>query len=121
METSELKKLKTFEDFYEKADDATRQEYDNSPGRTPDEVAYKKLKLIIRVTAGKYRADYSDNTQKKWFPVFILSSGFGFAGSACGCDRTDATVGSRLCFETKEKSDYIATQFLPLYEDLITK
>ena len=50
----------------------------------------------------------------------VLSSGFGFSGSVYDYDFTGASVGSRLCFESKEKADYAANQFLKIYEDFLT-
>jgi hypothetical protein len=49
----------------------------------------------------------------------VLSSGFGFDASACYCDFAGTLVGSRLCFETKEKSDYAAQQFIDLYKSFL--
>ena len=49
----------------------------------------------------------------------VLSSGFGFDRSTYCYTGTNATVGSRLCFKTKEQSDYCATQFIDLYKQFL--
>jgi len=122
-----FERLSTFGDAYVWADDATRKEFDDSPGGTPDEIAYKKLKLITRVantdpvTGKTWTPDWKNTDQKKWFPIFNLSSGCGFADSTYDYDYSDTSVGSRLCFETKEKSDFIAKQFIKLYTDYLTR
>ena len=117
--------LKTFEYYYVAADDATRSEYDNSQGGTPDEVAYRKLKLIIKVANATIKGkpwvpDWDDFSQKKWFPVFRLSSGSGFSLSHCHFTAATTGFGSRLCFCSEDLSDAIASQFIDLYKDLLT-
>jgi hypothetical protein len=93
---------------------------------TSDEIAYKKLKIIVRAIntnrAGKtWEPDWKNTDQKKWWPWFrVLSSLFGFSGSHCLYGRTSATVGSRLCFETEEQSDYAATKFIDIYKQFLT-
>lgn len=55
--------------------------------------------------------DWDNSDQTKWRPWFIMSpSGFSFSHS--NYDRSIAGSGSRLCFETEEKSNYVAKQFL---------
>ena len=49
----------------------------------------------------------------------VLSSGFGFDGSDFNFTVTHTPVGSRLCFKTKEQSDYCATQFIDLYKQFL--
>lgn len=87
---------------------------------TSDEIAYKKLKVIISAINNNWIPDWNDGDQEKWWPWFNLSSGFGFSNSYCNCDPANAGVGSRLCFESKEKSDYAAQQFIDLYKDFLT-
>jgi hypothetical protein len=87
---------------------------------TPDEIAYKKLKIIVKAINQGWTPDWSNTNQRKWYPWFNLSSGFGFSGSGYGYDCTDSDVGSRLCLESEEKSDYAAKQFIDLYKEFIT-
>lgn len=86
----------------------------------PDEIAYKKLKVIVKAVNQGWTPDWNNTNQRKWWPWFNLSSGFGFAGSVCDCTGTIAYVGSRLCFESEEKSDFVANQFIDIYRDLLT-
>jgi hypothetical protein len=90
-------------------------EYDTS-----DEIAYKKLKVIIQAINAGWTPDWNDDNQRKYYPWFNLSSGFGFSSSACLCDYADASVGSRLCFESEEKCIYTTNQFLDIYKDFLT-
>jgi len=110
--------IKTFEDACE--------ELNINPGDVingndlPDEIAYKKLKVVIKAVNQGWIPDWSNGNQYKWWPWFNLSSGFGFSVSAYYYDCTSTAVGSRLCFESKEKSDYTAKQFIDLYEKYLT-
>jgi hypothetical protein len=80
-------------------------------------VALKKLRHITKVINGPSVVfNWSDRNQPKWRPWFDLSSGFGFDASTYDYSRTYPGVGSRLCFETEEKSDYAAKQFIDLYK-----
>jgi hypothetical protein len=85
-----------------------------------DEIAYKKLKVVIRAINQGWIPDWNNTDQYKWWPWFVLSSGFGFSRSDYGYGRTSTLVGSRLCFESEEKSNYAAKQFIDLYEEFIT-
>jgi hypothetical protein len=92
---------------------------------TTEEAAYKKLKVVVRAintdANGKtWVPDWNNTDEQKWWPWFLLSSGFGFDVSDYDFDNTITSVGSRLCFQTKEQSDYCATRFLGLYNDFLT-
>jgi len=110
--------IKTFEDACQALDidpDAVWGDID-----TPDEIAYKKLKVIIQAINQGWIPDWNNTNQRKWYPWFNLSSGFGFGVSDCDYGNTSACAGSRLCFETEEKSDYAAKQFLEIYKEFVT-
>jgi hypothetical protein len=71
-----------------------------------------KLMVIFQAINDGWRPDWANTDQAKWFPWHgVLPSGSGFSGSGSGylCGRT--IVGSRLCTDSVEKSDYIAEQF----------
>jgi hypothetical protein len=87
---------------------------------TYDEIAYKKLKIIAKAINQGWTPDWSNTNQKKWWPWFDLSSGFGFSNSGYYYTYSFAAVGSRLCFESEAKSDYCAKQFISLYQELLT-
>jgi hypothetical protein len=83
------------------------------------DVALKKLRHIIKVINNGWIPDWDNYSQKKWYPWFRLSSGFGFLVSVCGYGYSGTGVGSRLCFENEEKSTFTANQFLKLYEEYL--
>jgi hypothetical protein len=108
--------IKTFEDACEELGISTDMFFGTE---TTDEVAYKKLKVIIKAINQGWVPDWDNKAQKKWWPWFILSSGFGFSDSYFDYDGTGAGVGSRLCFESAEKSNYAANQFIGLFKDFL--
>ena len=114
----EYESIKTFEDACKKFNVHPDDVFTDSD--TPDEIAYKKLKLIIKAINNGWTPVWNDSNQEKWWPWFNLSSGFGFSHSHYFYVNACTTVGSRLCFESKEKSDYTANQFINLYKDLLT-
>lgn len=86
----------------------------------PDTIAYEKLKIIVKAINQDWKADWNNTSQYKYWPWFVLSSGFGFSSSYYFCDYSIAAVGSRLCFESREKSDYAGKQFESIYKDFLT-
>ena len=113
-----MDRVKTFEDACQEAGVKPGSVY--TALDAPDEVAFKKLKLIIKVINEGWVPDWSNINQRKWWPWFNLSSGFGFDDSHDHYANTYTTVGSRLCFENEEKCTYVAKQFIDLYEEFLT-
>lgn len=117
-----IDRIKTYEDAYEEAPEALRKECEIFSTDTADVVAYKKLKLIIRIINEEWEANWKDSIQRKYWPYFNLASGSGFvfSGTTYGYVFAGTGVGSRLCFESEEKAIYVANQFLSLYKDFLT-
>lgn len=82
-------------------------------------IAHYKLAIIAQALNEEWEPDWSESSEKKWWPWFRLSSGFGFGSSYYGYDYSYSDVGSRLCFKSRELSDYAAKQFIDLYRDLM--
>lgn len=113
----DFRDIKTFEDALELTEgDLTGIRNDENP----DVIAYKKLKIIVAAINQGWVPNWNNTDQKKWFPWFNLSSGFGFSRTYYGYDCTFTYVGSRLCFESREKAEYTGTQFQELYKDFLT-
>jgi len=88
----------------------------------PDDVERKKLKVITEAINHGVIMDYKNKNQRKWFPIFyVSSSGLVFDDSLCDYDCTHTYCGSRLCFETEEKSDFAGKTFIKSYEIMLTK
>jgi hypothetical protein len=85
-----------------------------------DEKAYRLLKLLAKALNQGWTPDWNNSNEYKYFPWFEMGgpSGFRFDGS----DYWDACsgVGSRLCYKTRELSDYAGKQFIDLYKQFMT-
>jgi hypothetical protein len=86
--------------------------------------AYYKLVLICRAINNGWKPDFTNWNQKKWFPWFRInddgaSSGFGYSISACSPAYAASNLGSRLCFESEEKAEYVGKTFIDLYNDYL--
>lgn len=89
-------------------------------GFTKDEIAYRKLKTVVEALNEGWRPDWSDSSDYKywnWFAYNPSSAGFGYAYSHYAPAATTTTVGSRLCFKTRELATYAGRQFEDLYND----
>lgn len=115
---NDFENIKTFEDACKVI--GIKPESVCSKTDLPDEAAYKKLKVIAKAVNGGWMPDWNNTNQQKWFPWFKLSSGFGFSLSYYYYGYTYTNAGSRLCFESEEKSTYCAQQFIDLYKEFIT-
>jgi len=82
-------------------------------------LAFQKLIIIAKAINQGWTPDWSNFNQRKYYPYFNLSSGFGFGDSLYDCGNAHASVGSRLCFETEEKSTYTGKQFIDIYKDFL--
>ena len=113
----------TFDDICRACD--TTEEFFNSKfndfGLSSDTIAYEKLKLINKAINGNWTADWNNSSQRKYYPYFNLSSGFGFSTTDYFYAGTYSLVGSRLCYESTEKCEYAAKQFISIYKDFFTK
>jgi hypothetical protein len=114
----------TLADALNRVDEKTRQEYQKSIEgfNTPDELAYKELKLDAKAIRGDWEPDWENLSQNKWFPVFYWSPGVGFVFSYSGYDfgNADTYSGSRLCFPNKEQADHFGKQFIEIHRKYLT-
>lgn len=85
-----------------------------------DEMAYKKLKIIVEALNEGWKPDWQDVGQYKYFPWFKMSSGSGLAYDGYADWDADSFVGSRLCFKSRELAEYAGKQFINLYNDFMT-
>jgi len=110
--------IETFEDACEKL--GINPQDSSFTVSQPDEIAYRKLKIIISVINEGWVPDWNNSRERKWYPWFNLSSGFGFAVSYYNSTGTYTIACSRLCFSSEEKSNYVGKQFIDLYETFLT-
>jgi hypothetical protein len=85
-----------------------------------DEIAYRKLKLIVSVLNEGWVPDFLNEREYKYTPYFKRStSGFGFSITDYVSWFTFTFVGSRLVFKTSELAEYAAKQFADVYNDFL--
>ena len=92
-------------------------------GTDPDMISasnYAKIVIIARALNEGWTPDWNNSNQYKYVPWFTYKSGFGLSYDDYGYGHTATTVGSRLCFKTKELAEYAATQFADIYNDFLT-
>ncbi|MFL9835012.1 hypothetical protein [Chryseobacterium terrae] len=114
------KKIKTFEDAckYLKRN-ATLPDFSMIPEKDKNSlIAHYKLTIICEALNEGKLPNWSDGKWNKWYPYFYMddssaSGRFSFYGSDFRC--SDSAVGSRLCYNSEELSDYAAKQFEDLY------
>ena len=112
-------RIKTWEDVCAEAD--VDPDSDDFTEGEEDEIAYRKLKLIAKVLNEGWRLNWNNNSQYKWYPWFYMNRpGFRFGGSDSYYSVASTAGGSRLCFSSRELSDYAANTFLKIYTQLMT-
>lgn len=90
-----------------------------SGDETPDEMAYKKLKIIVKALNEGWAPDWDNSNQGKYYPWFYQNKpGFRLLSVLYNYSLSD--VGSRLCFKTRELAEYATAQFLSIYKDYFT-
>jgi len=110
-----MSRIKTFEDAcQETGEDPAETKFHSG---TPDEIAYKRLKVIFRAfNPPDWKADFGNSTQRKWYPWFEWTgTGFRFDGSGYDGVLTDAGGGSRLRLCSEKISNYVGKQFIDLF------
>lgn len=83
-------------------------------------LALAKLSIIRRALNGDFVADYANGNQYKWSPYFLYKPGSGFAFDGTRCDHSRTYVGARLSYKTSDLAEYAGTQFIDLYNDLLS-
>lgn len=65
--------------------------------------------------------DFSNSMQDKWFPWFVYdkgAAGFVYAYTYHTPSHTNASIGSRLCFKTRNRAIQFGKQFVGLYNQV---
>lgn len=75
---------------------------------TIDEIGHKMLKIFLKAINGEWVANFADVNQQKWYAWFWVvpneeGAGFRVTHTGTSWTSTNASVGSRLCCETREQ------------------
>ncbi len=127
--------VKTFEQALEKSGTTKEKAFfantELVTSTESDEVAYKKLIIIARAlntnaeTGKVWTPNWNDFNESKYFPWFEIeaaednTAGVGFSDTHYDYWNTYASVGSRLCYETRELALYAGKQFAEEYKEFI--
>jgi len=82
--------------------------------------AHAKIAIIVQALNEKWVPDWNNSNELKYEPIFDMRSGSGLAGTDVGGWGAGASVGSRLCFKSRQLAEYAATQFVSIYKYLLT-
>lgn len=92
-------------------------------GFTKDEIAYRKLKTIAEALNEGWRPNWADSNEYKYWPWFVYNSGasagFSYANTDYAASYPYTSIGSRLCYKTRELAAYAGRQFEGLYNDFL--
>jgi hypothetical protein len=120
---TDFRNFKTFDDCC-RICGTTEEEFEKKWKEIPVDfqtIAFERLKIINQAINQEWIPDYFDTNQYKWAPWFnVSSSGFDFSDSYYYYVDSNAYVGFRLCFETKEKSNYAGRYFTRYFQEFIT-
>jgi len=83
-------------------------------------IAQAKLIIIAEALNDGWKPNWTNSSEWKYYPWFWMDApGFRFYVSYCASTNAYAGTGSRLCFKTKELSDYAGKKFITLWRDLM--
>lgn len=103
--------------------DVTRLIQDVNPKHIKALIALNELFTIAQAwnKADDFVPDFSNSMQDKWFPWFVYdkgAAGFVYALTNNAPSYTDANIGSRLCFKTRNRAIQFGKQFVGLYNQV---
>lgn len=125
METSiDIKdQIKTFEDALAKVGETAESFAARTTLDSPDEVAYKKIKVIANALNQGWKPDWKNLDEYKYYPWFDFEddrgSGLGLSYDDCVCAYSGSGVGSRLCYKTRSLASYAGQQFAAIYAEMM--
>lgn len=103
-----------------KLDDVSNLVSEVNPKHIKAIIAFNRLCTIAQAwnKEDDFTPDFSNRNQIKWFPWFVYSddaAGFVYAYTNSAC----ASIGSRLCFMTRERAEQFGKQFIDLWNDVL--
>lgn len=91
-------------------------------GFTRDEIAYQKLKIIVRALNEGWEPDWKNQNQYKYYPYFYYTSSDASVACANAYNAPSTartSIGSRLCLKSRELAIFAGNQFIELYKEFI--
>lgn len=104
--------------------DVARLVQDVNPNHIKALIALNELFTIAEAwnKADNFVPDFSDSSQYKYYPWFVYDkgvAGFVFAATHHAATYSAASVGSRLCFKTRNRAIQFGKQFVDLYNQVL--
>ena len=89
---------------------------------SPNEVAYRRLKLIIKAFNEGWEPDWTNSNEYKYFTRFVMdsSSGAGSSYYVFGYWRTSSGAGSRLCFKSSDLAVHVGKLFIDDFKQFLS-
>lgn len=81
--------------------------------------AFLKLTIIAKALNEGWTPDWKNSSECKYYPWFNMS-GSGLSYDDYAYSITYTSIGSRLCFKTRELAEYAGKQFTAIYSEFIT-
>ncbi len=99
----------------------TQEQFDaQCTGLSPDEVAYRLLKLLNKSLNEGWTPDENDSDQYKYLPWFYMGGSSGFRCYDCDHWLSASSVGSRLAFKSREIAEHAGTHFTSTYKQFMS-
>lgn len=89
-------------------------------GLSEDEVAYRILKLLAKSLNEGWQPDWNNSMEAKYYAWFEMGGSSGFRSYVCDHWRSTSSVGSRLCFKTRELAEHAGKNFTHVYKQFMT-
>lgn len=117
LDNSIIQSINTDDDVFA-ANNTTREQFEEkckSLELDEYEIGFRFLTLLCRALNAEWRPDFDNNDEWKYEPWFLGgSSGFRFYG--CVSRSSNSDVGSRFCFDTREKAIHAGKNFTSWYK-----
>lgn len=114
-------RVKTFEDALalEQPSDNVKKllDYNGQDKQMISTQAHAKLSIIAKALNEGWEPDWENENEYKYWPWLKYTAGVGFSCHGCVCGASGSSVGSRLCFKSRELAEYAARQFESIYND----
>ena len=81
--------------------------------------AHLKIQIIAKALNEGWYPNWNDTNEYKYYPWFKASPGVGFSFSDYDFALTRSTVGSRLCFKSRDLAEYAGKQFIDIYNQFL--
>jgi hypothetical protein len=119
--TDVKERILTFEDVLKEMKVDPKEFIKSLQNLTSDEVAYKRLKLIIAAFNEGWTPDWTNGQWDKFVAYFTIggSSGVGFSCIGFGDWRSYSDVGSRLVFKSADLAKHVGKLFIDDFRDFL--